>query len=82
MSFEEGQTNPNNLMFRDREYPPMCPGETGYVNMTVAEAQGCDEEVVRSTHSFLGTAPANSATKFAGALGAAAAITAAAVLLA
>ena len=95
MSFEEGQTNPNNAMFCEKEYPPMCPGDLGAISFVDTEDQGCDEDVVNSTHSFLGTAnkvegvcvaptrsTISSATRFAGALGAAAAITAAAVLLA
>lgn len=56
MSFDEGITNPNNAMFLGKEYPPVCEGDLGFVNITQAEIEGCTEEAVSSTHSYLGTA--------------------------
>jgi hypothetical protein len=89
MSFDVGTTNPNNAMFYNKEYPEMCPGDLGAVNLTNAELEGCDANVVAYSHSYLGTAPEGTykdpnsgAATSASAFGAAAAIAAAAVLLA
>ena len=89
MAFDEGATNPNNAMFYNKEYPDMCPSDLGAVNLTNAKLEGCDENVVAYSHSYLGTAPEGTyvdpnsgATKSTRAFGAAAAIAAAAVLLA
>ena len=89
MSFDVGTTNPNNAMFYNKKYPDMCPGDLGAVNLTNAELEGCDANVVAYSHSYLGTAPEGTykdpnsgAATSASTFGAAAAIAAAAVLLA
>jgi hypothetical protein len=57
MSFDEGATNPNNAMFTSKAYPPMCAGELGFVDLTLAELEGCDADVIVNSNSYLGTAP-------------------------